>query len=66
MLFFVEGEVRKIVEYLGEDTIFPHKTVIQAENHGEACAKYEQYWRTKEEAWTEFKLLNYDITEGIM
>ena len=56
MIYLAEAQIRKSL-YEGEETIFPHRTIVVADTTDQAEEKYRSYW----DARTEEYCVYYDV-----
>lgn len=65
MIWFVDAKIGK-TEYMGEETIFPHRTIIIADDYDQAEQKYIAYWDSKTNEYSVYYTVNdYTLTEAI-
>lgn len=66
MQWFVDGVIRKKL-YEGEETVFPHRTIVIADDYDQAYEKYTNYWEKKtDEYCVYYSVESYNINETIM
>lgn len=65
MIWFIDAKIGK-TEYMGEESIFPHRTVIIADSYEQAEEKYQAYWDNKTEEYSVYyRVQDYTLAEAI-
>lgn len=65
MIWFIDAEISKKL-YMGEESTFPHRTVIIADNYDQAVEKYQTYWDAKTEEYSVYyHVQDFTLTEAI-
>lgn len=65
MIWFIEAKIHKQL-YMGEETIFPHRTIVIADDYDQALQKYMNYWDAKTDEYAVYYSVNdYNLEEAI-